>query len=101
VAGHLGRRSIKKEGKNTSDASGSHKFIPPSRDEVIAYCKERGNNIDPQQWHDYYTSVGWSVGKNAMKDWKAAVRTWECNGSDWPLSPGDSEAGGTSEWGFF
>jgi hypothetical protein len=55
-------------------------FIKPTLEEVVEYCKERGNGIDPQQWIDHYTSNGWKVGKNSMKDWKAAVRTWEKNG---------------------
>lgn len=53
------------------------KFICPSITEVGAYCIERGNEVDPQRFHDHYTSNGWMVGKNKMKDWKAAVRTWE------------------------
>lgn len=55
------------------------RFAPPSEAEVIAYCQERKNNVDPMKFHAYYTSNGWKVGKNAMKDWKAAVRTWEQN----------------------
>lgn len=53
------------------------RFKPPSVDEVAAYCRERGNNVDAQSWWDFYQSKGWMVGKNRMKDWKAAVRTWE------------------------
>ena len=53
------------------------RFIPPTLEEVKAYCKERKNNVDPERFIDYYTSNGWQVGKNKMKDWKAAVRTWE------------------------
>ena len=49
----------------------------PTLYEVKAYCSERGNKVDPERWFDYYTSNGWKVGKNPMKDWKAAVRTWE------------------------
>ena len=49
----------------------------PTVEEVREYCKERGNQVDPERWFDYYTSNGWKVGKNPMKDWKAAVRTWE------------------------
>ena len=49
----------------------------PTLEEVKAYCKERGNRVDPERWLDYYTANGWKVGKNPMKDWKAAVRTWE------------------------
>lgn len=53
------------------------RFTPPTVDDVREYCFERGNSIDPQRFVDYYTSNGWMVGKNKMKDWKAAVRTWE------------------------
>lgn len=52
-------------------------FKPPSVDDVRAYCAERGNNVDPQSFVDFYESKGWMIGKNKMKDWKAAVRTWE------------------------
>lgn len=53
----------------------------PSLQEVIDYCNERKNNVDANKWFDYYTSNGWKVGKNHMKDWKAAVRTWERSNS--------------------
>lgn len=53
------------------------RFIPPTVDEVAAYCQERGNSLDPDAFVDFYASKGWMVGKNPMKDWKAAVRTWE------------------------
>lgn len=56
------------------------KFVKPSIDEIIEYCRERQNHVDPQKFYDHYESNGWMVGKNAMKDWKAAVRTWERNG---------------------
>jgi hypothetical protein len=56
------------------------RFTPPSIDEVRAYCQERGNGVDAERFEDYYNANGWRVGKNAMKDWKAAVRTWEKNG---------------------
>lgn len=49
----------------------------PTVAEVAAYCKERKNRVDAQKWHDHYASNGWRVGKNPMKDWRAAVRTWE------------------------
>lgn len=52
-------------------------FIPPTVDEVKTYCLERGNSVDPEQFVDFYTSKGWKVGKDKMKDWKACVRTWE------------------------
>ncbi len=52
-------------------------FKIPELKEVTEYCLERKNNIDPQAWLDHYTSNGWMVGKVAMRDWKAAIRTWE------------------------
>lgn len=55
------------------------RFKPPSVDEVRAYCKERSNSVDADKFVDFYTSKGWMVGKNKMRDWKAAVRTWEKN----------------------
>ena len=53
------------------------RFAPPTEEEVREYCKERGNHVDAGRFVAYYESNGWRVGKNPMKDWKAAVRTWE------------------------
>jgi len=61
----------KKNPKKTSH------FKPPTIGEVQAYCTERGSSVDPQKFLDYYESNGWLVGKNKMKSWQAAVRTWE------------------------
>ena len=55
----------------------SKRFIPPTVDMVSEYCLERKNSVDPEEFVDFYTSKGWLIGKNKMKDWKAAVRTWE------------------------
>jgi len=52
-------------------------FITPTIDEVTVYCKERANNVDPEKWVDFYQAKNWMIGRNKMKDWKAAVRTWE------------------------
>lgn len=52
-------------------------FVPPTVEEVKAYCDERKNKVDPEMFIDFYESKGWMVGSNKMKDWKAAVRTWE------------------------
>jgi hypothetical protein len=62
---------------NNSGTSPQKNFIPPTLEEVQAYCKERNKGVDPIKWHDFYAAKGWYVGKNKMKDWKAAVRTWE------------------------
>ena len=69
----------KKRKKKEIKGSWGEKFKPPTIEEVKAYCLERKNTVDPNKWHDHYTSNGWMVGKNKMKDWKAAVRTWERN----------------------
>lgn len=53
------------------------RFTPPSVEEVAAYCLERGNSVSPQRFVDFYAAKGWRVGSAAMKDWRAAVRTWE------------------------
>ncbi len=58
----------------------AERFRPPAPEEVEAYCDERGNGIDARHFVDYYSSNGWKVGRNPMKDWKAAVRSWEQNG---------------------
>ncbi len=55
------------------------KFIIPKVEEVWSYCRERNNNINAGEFIDYYDSNGWKVGKNPMKDWRAAIRTWEKN----------------------
>lgn len=53
------------------------RFTPPTLDEVKEYCLSRNNNVDAERWIDFYESKGWMIGKNKMKNWKAAVRTWE------------------------
>lgn len=52
-------------------------FKPPTLEEIKTYCQERGNYVDAQAFMDFYDSKGWMIGKNKMKDWKAAIRTWE------------------------
>jgi len=51
--------------------------VRPTLEEVTAYSSERQNQIDPQRFIDHYEANGWKVGRNAMKDWRASVRTWE------------------------
>lgn len=53
------------------------RFIPPTLEEITAYCRERKNNVNPQKFLDHYTTVGWKRGKTPIKDWKACVRLWE------------------------
>ena len=79
----LGKASIGKvrldiEGECEKPHSPKRKtFTKPTIDEIQDYCIERNNNVNAEQFFDYYESNGWKVGKNSMKDWKAAVRTWE------------------------
>lgn len=62
----------------------NNKFIPPSVEEVAAYCRERGNSVDAQSFVAFYESKGWKVGNTPMKSWKAAIVTWEKNRRDAP-----------------
>lgn len=73
-------KEIKIEKEIDSSASTTTKrkrFEKPTLSEIKAYCIERGNKVDAQHFYDYYESNGWKVGKNSMKNWQAAVRTWE------------------------
>lgn len=62
-----------------SNEASVKRFVPPTVDMVREYCQERENSIDAEEFVDFYTSKGWLVGKTKMKDWKAAIRTWERN----------------------
>ena len=60
------------------------RFVPPTVDEVRTYCQEKGymDRVNPNKFVDFYESKGWMVGKNKMKDWKAAVRNWASKDKD-------------------
>lgn len=68
---------IKESKVNKSNKNTIGLFTPPSVEEVKAYCRSRGNGISSEEFIDFYAAKGWMIGKNRMKDWKAAVRTWE------------------------
>lgn len=71
-------KEIEKEiDKEKEDVKPQKRFNRPTLEDVQAYCAERNKGVDAQKWFDYYSANGWKVGKNPMKDWKAAVRTWE------------------------
>lgn len=53
------------------------KFQKPTLEDIRAYCISRSNNVDPEQFFNFYESKGWKIGKSPMTDWRAAVRTWE------------------------
>lgn len=66
--------------KPTSETEKSKSFQHPTVEEVRAYCQERGNKVDPERFVTYYDANGWVQGNRGkpIKDWKAAVRYWEC-----------------------
>lgn len=68
---------INKTNKENKENKTRNIFIPPTREEVRAYCKERHNTVNADKWYDFYEAKGWMVGQNKMKNWQAAVRTWE------------------------
>ena len=61
---------------NAENAQTRKRFTPPTVDEVVAYCQEKGLKVEATTFVDYYASKGWLVGKSPMRDWKAACRTW-------------------------
>jgi DNA-binding transcriptional regulator YiaG len=63
--------------KNNNITYSNKRFKKPTIDEIVLYCVERNSNIQAVEFYDFYESKGWKVGKNKMKDWKAAVRNWE------------------------
>jgi len=66
-----------KENAKAFCAEKPRRFTKPTVDEIRAYCEERGNTVDAQRFFDFYEAKGWLVGNQPMKDWQAAVRTWE------------------------
>lgn len=95
--GKNGQTETKTETKiNTLPPNGGKsntRFAPPTLVEVAEYCRERGKGVDPERFVDFYSAKGWKVGNQPMKDWKAAVRTWERRDdgrNDKPLKPGGS-----------
>lgn len=77
VAERLPQISIGKDSIGKVNNKKNTAFVKPTLDEVKNYCLERNNSVDPGSFIDFYESKGWLIGKNHMKDWKAAVRTWE------------------------
>jgi hypothetical protein len=85
--------SIKKEKEKSKSREEEPKsYVRPTLNDVSDYCITRHNQVDPAKWLDYYTSNGWRVGRNPMKDWRAAVRTWERNGYGGPFDDGRKTA---------
>ena len=88
-------KTTAKENLSSYDADKPHgekRFVPPREDEIDAYCQEAGIYIEASRFVDYYTSIGWKVGKNPMKDWKAAVRSWYAKNKE--TAPKEDSYGG-------
>jgi hypothetical protein len=83
-----GTREKEKERDNDEPPK---RFIKPTITEVSDYCKERKNSVSPLKFISFYESKGWMVGKNLMKDWKAALRGWETDNRQ-GRGPPDNEA---------
>jgi hypothetical protein len=66
-----------KKDKNVSNSVSNRRIIPPKIEWVKKYCEERGNGVNAEKWFNHYQAKDWMIGKNKMKDWEAAVRTWE------------------------
>ena len=66
-----------KEENAVGALSPQKRFQKPTLEEISSYCSERKNNINAQQFYNFYESKGWKVGSQPMKDWKACIRTWE------------------------
>jgi len=62
---------------NTNSNIVSRAFKKPTIEEISNYCLERNNQVDCNRFYDFYVSKDWMIGKNKMKDWKAAIRNWE------------------------
>lgn len=73
------QRRAETEQSKTEKITGktAKRFVPPTFDQVNQYCKDRDRGVDAERFVDFYQAKGWMVGSNKMKDWKAAVRTWE------------------------
>ena len=76
---HTPLKGEREEAKKELPSSRAHArgFVPPTADEVAAYCRERHSSVDPVAFWNFYASKDWMIGKNRMKDWRCAVVTWE------------------------
>lgn len=67
---------IPKPEKANGDKPPRSRFIQPSLKEVTQYCEEIESSVNPVAFWNHYEAIGWKVGKNGMKNWKAAIRSW-------------------------
>ena len=70
-------KNIKNDKNDNKRTATNTRFQPPILEDIASYCLQRNNGVDSVKFHNFYSAKGWMVGKNKMKDWRAAVRTWE------------------------
>ena len=73
----IDKESIVEHGAMADKPPATKRFIPPTFDEIEDYCRERNSSVDAGRFLAYYQANGWRIGRNTMKDWQAAIRTWE------------------------
>lgn len=98
ASGQINDNNIRIEEDNNNKKENSDKrksFVKPTLQEVAEYCASRRNGIDPEQFVSYYESCGWMVGRNQMKDWRAAIRTWERNNRNYHTTTSPDNRRGT------
>ena len=83
----------KEKEKSKKKKQSALRFTPPTVDDVAEYAKEKGYGISAERFISYYESVGWRVGRNPMKDWRAAVRTWATRDKAQPTATGGQRLG--------
>jgi len=89
--------SPKGETEEKKDKPKRKQFVIPTVEEVEEYCFERNNKVDAEMFVNFYASKGWMIGKNPMKDWKAAVRTWERKDKE-SGKPSQKRSSGGIDW---
>ena len=77
ISPHTDINDLNNLNNNNNNNKGRSRFQKPTLEEVADYCRLRNNGIDPEAFYAYYESKGWTIGKSPMKDWKAAMVTWE------------------------
>jgi hypothetical protein len=93
------KKERRKEGKKerTVIQEAPARFSPPTVEQVAEYCRERNNGIDAEHFHTHYSANGWRVGRNPMRDWQAAVRTWEKRKGEFGTQPARTVYQGTRD----
>lgn len=74
---NVNKEKNKKNDNNIGKAETAKRFTPPTIEEVQIYISEKGYSVDAEKFVAFYQSKNWMVGKNKMKDWRAAILTWE------------------------